>query len=328
MQFRVKYHSKTVEVIIRPGVSKDYLFPPAKYLLLTDTNVGPLYQETFIKRIPDLQIVTIPAGEKSKNLNNAVEIIRHLSKEEFSRTDYLLTLGGGVIGDLGAFVASVYKRGMRLIHIPTSLLSQVDSCLGGKTGIDFIGENGLYKNQIGTIYHPELVLVDPDFLKTLPAEERSSAFGEIIKTALCCNREVFDLLFTDFSLPDLIGRVLKIKAEITEADEFEKRERLLLNFGHTFGHAIESLSGIRHGEAVALGMLHEIHDEGIKNSLLELYKKFNLPTMHPYQLEELKNLIRQDKKITTSKIRLPAVLDVGKTTILETDLETYLGRIK
>jgi 3-dehydroquinate synthase len=328
MQFRVQYQMRSVDVIVRAGIAKDYAFPQAKYLLLTDTNVGPLYQDCFLNRIPNLHIITVPAGERSKSPENALEIIRQLSAEEFSRSDYLLTLGGGVIGDLGGFVASVYKRGMRLLHIPTSLLSQVDSCLGGKTGIDFTGETGMYKNQIGTIYHPELILVDPDFLQTLPSEEMSSGFGEIIKTALCCDRETFDLLFGDFSLPELIGKILKIKARITESDEFEKGERLVLNFGHTFGHALESLSGMPHGEAVALGMLQEIQNEEIKARLLQLYHKFRLPTVHPYALEELKNFLRQDKKIAAAKIRLPVVQDIGRTVILETALETYLGRIK
>jgi 3-dehydroquinate synthase len=328
-EMSVNYRNQTVKILLGENLLERTCFPTGvKYFILTDDNVGPLYLKKLINEIPNANYLVLPSGEGSKDTVNVLNIIGMLLELEFSKGDYFIALGGGVITDLSGFIASIYKRGMKMISIPTSLLGQVDSALGGKTGVNYSKDQLTFKNQIGTIYHPEMILIDPNFLKTLPKAEFRSGLGEIIKYGLCFDQELFYQLFESFSLTEIILPCLEIKAEVTLLDEFENSERKLLNYGHTIGHALESLSGfsLRHGEAIALGMLYETEDPLIKNELKRLYKLFDFPGFE-FSRMDLITYLKQDKKISRGRIQLPVLEEIGKVCLKEIDLEELLRRI-
>lgn len=322
------YGEKNVKLVFGTGILQDTVFPEGrKYLILTDENVAKEHLEKIRKKIPAALFKILPAGEESKSLEMASDLFAFMLAEGFSKDDCLIAFGGGMITDLAGFVSSLYKRGMNFISIPTSLLAQVDSALGGKTGVNFSDGKFTYKNQIGTIFHPELIVVDPDFLKTLPHREFLSGLGEVIKYGLCFAPELFEKLASCFDYEDIFT-CLEIKAKITERDEKETGERMLLNYGHTIGHALESLSGfaLRHGEAVALGLLYETADLHIKEKIRNLLDKYAFPNFS-FQKSDLLAYIKQDKKIRNGKLKLPVLKAIGKVTLEETDIDAFLRRI-
>src|SRR5690554_6193197 len=264
----VKYRTGTVKINVAPGLflKQNLSFLSGKTFVITDDNIAKLYLSSIKKVIPQADVYIVAAGENSKTMTTVMAVIERLITLAYSKSDTIIALGGGVITDLTGFIAAVYKRGCRYVSIPTTLLAQVDSAVGGKCGVNF----KQYKNQIGTYYHPQYILVDTDFIKTLPPDEYLSGMGEIIKYGLVFDRALFDSLDNDFLLSDIIYRCLQIKTQVTGRDEFESGERGLLNFGHTVAHALESLSGykIKHGLAVAAGMYYEVKDEAIRKRLL------------------------------------------------------------
>ncbi len=238
---------------------------PTSFVIITDSRVRRLYgqkiRELFAP-IATTDLIAIPQGERSKTLDCCSEILLQLSKLKFDKNGVLVLLGGGVVGDLGGFVASIYKRGVRYVQVPTTLLAQVDSSIGGKTGVDMPWG----KNQVGTIYQPLAVLIDPRFLDTLPERDILNGIGEMVKYGIIANERIFTSLqrkseFHSLSktLIDLIEPCCKIKARIVTEDEFEQNVRSILNYGHTVAHAIEASSNFRpnHGISVLIGMLCE-----------------------------------------------------------------------
>ena len=226
-----------------------------KNFVLTDSNVYALYPEFFGKYFADTEIFVLPAGEEYKNFQSLYEILSAITKAGLHRTSRLLAVGGGVVGDIGGLAAALYMRGISCVQIPTTLLAQVDSSVGGKTAVDLGG----VKNVVGAFYQPREVLIAPMFLKTLPAREIKCGLGEIVKYA-ALSGEIFDILETrDGALTDLrflmtlIEACVRHKARVVEADEKETGERKSLNVGHTTGHAIELSSGLSHGECVLYG---------------------------------------------------------------------------
>ena len=239
-----------------------------KVTIITDSNVALLYLDKVLHCLEnsdyEVNKIIIPAGESSKNISVLENIYLELSKSYISKSDLLISLGGGVVTDLCGFVASTYLRGIKCIHIPTSLIAQVDAAIGGKTAVNL----STGKNLVGSFYQPSSVLIDPELLATLPASEISSGMAEVIKYALIKNKTLFDKLY-DYSgnvlsnkfIDDVIFECVKIKKELVERDEFDGKERMLLNFGHTIGHAVEkyfNYSKYSHGQAVSLGMLEII----------------------------------------------------------------------
>ena len=238
-----------------------------KLAVITDSNVGPLYADKVAQCLKEtgnnIFVYTFEAGEKNKNLNTVQDVYEFLIKNKFDRKDVLIALGGGVVGDLTGFTAATYLRGIRFIQMPTSLLSQVDSSIGGKTGVDFNG----YKNMVGAFYQPILVYINIETLKTLPIRENLSGMGEIIKHGFIkdkgylkwLNDNSEHILNLEYdALEYMICESCMIKRAVVEYDPKETLgERALLNFGHTLGHAIEKNSNfsLLHGECVALGML-------------------------------------------------------------------------
>ncbi|WP_436515404.1 3-dehydroquinate synthase [Ekhidna sp. To15] len=272
-------------------------------------------------------LVEIKSGEKEKTLSTCQDIWRQLTDSGFTRKSLLINLGGGVIGDMGGFVAATFKRGMAFINIPTTLLSQVDASIGGKLGVDF---NGL-KNHIGLFQEPNAVIVSTDFLETLPERELKSGFAEIIKHSLIGDKEQWDFLsnqsFEDLNWNEIIPRSIGIKNEIVTQDPKEQGLRKILNYGHTIGHAIETwflatTSPLLHGEAVAMGMLLENQlavevgkldkrsaDE-VKKYLERIYSfPSKLPT-----LESVETYLLQDKKNDEEGIRFSLLDKLGSCT--------------
>ena len=322
---KIRYSSGRVKVHVGPGLFKRLasFAPEGKIFVITDANVARAYGGEMKKILHRATTHVLPAGERHKTLAAAEAIINRLLELGFSKTDSVLGFGGGTITDLSAFVSSLYKRGCNYVAVPTTLLSQADSALGGKCAVN----TGPYKNQIGTYYHPDLVIVDPDLLSTLPRSEMSAGMAEIIKYGLVFDRKLFRALFSAFSLPDVIYRSLKIKAAITAADEFDKNKRLLLNYGHTVGHAVESISGFKvgHGRAVAFGMYRETKDPGTRSALAELYRRFGIDINLPYSMEKIKEYILHDKKIASGVIRVPVLRSIGKAKIVSLDVGEYIG---
>nr|MBR6777811.1 3-dehydroquinate synthase [Clostridia bacterium] len=230
-----------------------------KAFVVTDSNVYALYKEWFARWFSAAEIFVLPAGEENKNLSSLYAILEKMAGAGMRRTSRLFAVGGGVVGDIGGLAAALYMRGISYVQIPTSLLAQVDSSVGGKTAVDLGG----MKNVVGAFYQPCEVLVNPTFLNTLPARERKCGLGEIVKYA-ALSGEIFDLLdkaekeWTELDyLTSLIGACIRHKVKVVQADEREQGERRSLNVGHTTGHAIELTSGLSHGESVLYGMRFE-----------------------------------------------------------------------
>ena len=291
----------------------------SKVAILVDENTKRdcLYK---LPKIENAIIIEIKSGEEYKNISTCNFIWEQLTINNFDRNSLLINLGGGVIGDMGGFCAATYKRGLEFINIPTTLLAMVDASVGGKLGIDFKG----FKNQIGLFNNPKAVLISPEFLETLAESELKSGFAEVVKHTLISDNSLWVKLnntpYTDLDWKDIIDTSVRIKNKIVLADPFEKGERKKLNFGHTFGHAIESYylekgTPISHGEAVFMGMileteisdLSETDKNEIKNYILS---NFSLPYT-PKKLNLHKFLIN-DKKNQDGKINFTLLSGIGK----------------
>lgn len=304
--------------------------------IVTNTTVAPLYLEKLAKSLREAGIsvleIILPDGESHKNTETLNLIYDALLKNRCERSTTLIALGGGVIGDLTGYAAATYLRGVPFIQIPTTLLSQVDSSVGGKTGIN----HPLGKNMIGAFYQPKLVLADIDTLQTLPARELSAGVAEVIKYGLIRDADFFDWLEVNMSklmaLDEAVAmyaiyRSCQNKAEVVAADEHETGERALLNLGHTFGHAIENAMGYGvwlHGEAVAAGTILAadlsqrmgwLNSEQISR-IRALLSAANLPLNAPkLGVQKYLSLMANDKKVEGGKIRLVLQQDIGKAVI-------------
>ena len=307
------------------------LILPGRCAVVTDSNVGPLHAKTLIESLCaagfDPILITVPAGETSKSLTQAEAISDQMIEAKLDRHSSLFALGGGVIGDLAGFVASIFYRGIPLVQIPTTLLAQVDSSIGGKTGVN----SSLGKNLLGTFYQPRLVITDPATLTTLPKEIFRDGFAEIIKHAIIADRDMLKILPIDQNadLTDLIARNIAIKASIVAEDEHETSgRRALLNFGHTIGHAIEAVGNYEifsHGEAVSLGIIaaldlsvcHAGLSQQEKEQVIELLHLCGLPTQLPQQfsLDNILEALARDKKFEQGAIRFVLTPGLGEAFI-------------
>lgn len=295
------------------------IYKNKKIYIITDDQVAEFYLQkvrTILEEKFIVEDVIVPHGESSKSIETYCSVVKQLLNKNIRRNELLLALGGGVIGDLTGFVAATLYRGLPYMSIPTSLLSQMDSSIGGKTGIDFDER----KNIIGCFKQPKLVLIDPNTLNTLPVEEFKNGMGELIKHAIIGNPKLFQMLLSKPDIDEeIIFESLTVKKHLVEADEFDQGERMLLNFGHTFGHAIELKYNLKHGHAVALGMLMAIHfgiDLGITNK--EVYSKvltiLNLYEIS-YQEYNYKAYVKDivyDKKNIAGVIQFVLLRDIGK----------------
>lgn len=294
-----------------------------KVCIVSDGNVYPLYgkkaEDAIAKAGGEVFSLVVKAGEEAKCFSNLEYLCREIIKHDFTRSDVIVALGGGVIGDLTAFCASVVLRGVTLIQVPTTLLSQVDSSVGGKTAVN-IPEG---KNLVGTFYQPSMVIIDTDTLTTLPEREVACGMAEVIKYGAIKSKALAEKLLTgDFEIEDVIKTCCEIKAGIVENDELDKGERMILNFGHTLGHAVENYTGYgtySHGAAVAIGMCaitkwsekKGVTQNGTYDKLVKLCEKYNLPT-HIDNLDKMTGAAAHDKKRSGSKISLVLIKRMGE----------------
>ena len=276
-----------------------------------------------LPKIEDSIIIEIKSGEENKNITTCNFIWEKLTEHNFDRNSLLLNLGGGVIGDMGGFCASTYKRGIDFIQIPTTLLAMVDASVGGKLGIDF---NGL-KNQVGLFSNPKSVIINSEFLNTLDDNQIKSGFAEVVKHALICDDKLWNKIistpFNNFDWEEIITTSVQIKNKVILKDPREKNERKKLNFGHTFGHAIESYylekgTPILHGEAIALGMMLEsdlsnISDMEKHTINMFLYNFFKIPELP--SKDKIIDLMVGDKKNKDGKISFSLLNGIGNCTI-------------
>lgn len=303
---------------------------PSTLFILVDENTHNACLSMFLSDIyttKNIEIIEIESGEENKNIDTCSGVWNVLTELGADRKSLLINLGGGVITDLGGFVASTYKRGIKFINIPTTLLSMVDASVGGKTGVDL----GVLKNQIGLFSNPEMVLIDTRFLETVPDREIRSGLAEIIKYGLTFDKSIWEQVqnlsnISAQSIAPLIHRSIEIKNEVVTQDPFEKGLRKVLNFGHTFGHAIESYyleseykENLTHGEAIVIGMITEsyisskLHGfslnevENINNHLLDIFGKV---TIEKSDYQEIIDLLIHDKKNVEGQVNFVLLKDL------------------
>ena len=283
-----------------------------KVLVVTDDGVPPAYAETVLHACREGYRFVLPQGEASKNVENWQALLAEMAQRRFTRSDAVVAVGGGVVGDLAGFAAASYMRGIDFYNIPTTLLSQLDSSVGGKTGIDFGG----IKNLVGAFWQPAAVLVDPDCLQTLDERLLHEGLAEGIKMAATCDQDLFRLIAeTDDLARDLekiIAGGLRIKRDVVAKDTGERGLRRVLNFGHTIGHAIESAAGGAwyHGECVAAGMPYCCSDAA-RAALLPVLEKYSLPAADPFDTDTLMDFVLHDKKLSGAQITLVWVEQIG-----------------
>jgi len=308
-----------------------------RVVIITDPTVQGLYGDSLCQSLASggfsVTILLVPEGEEQKSLETAGRLYHELTSSYAERTTPILALGGGVIGDLAGFVAATYLRGVPLIQIPTTLLAQVDSSIGGKVAVD----HGQLKNKIGVFYQPRLVVADTDTLQTLPARELANGLAEVIKSAAIRNKEFFIFLEENIAriksldeavLEETVFQTARIKAEVVQKDEKESGLRGILNYGHTIGHAIETTSDfeVPHGGAIAIGMLAAarisnrmgILDEGSLVRLKNIIEQANLPAELPgLRIAEVMQAIKHDKKVLRNKVRFALLRSIGEAFITD-----------
>ena len=332
MTISVKTQGGGYNIELENGIlysAEKYLNLNRKVCIVTDSGVPTVYSETIAKKCKESIIVTVEQGEKSKNIENYTLILKALVENGFTRSDCVVAVGGGVTGDMAGFSAASYMRGIDFYNIPTTLLSQVDSSIGGKTAIDFCG----VKNIVGAFYQPKCVLIDPDTLKTLPQRHISNGLAESIKMAMTFSSELFSLLENgdiEKDINEIIYRSLLLKKQVVEEDEKELGLRKVLNFGHTAGHAIESIAGFKdylHGECVALGMTF-FTSADILPRLNAVLKKVSLPYIISADAEEIITLASHDKKKSGDTISIVKVQKIGEFIIEDMPFEEFSQTVR
>ena len=309
--------------------------PEKKLCIVTDSNVALLYaeavKEELCKEFPNVFVYTVPAGEEHKNIRTVNGIYEYLIENRFDRQDVLIALGGGVVGDMTGYAAATYLRGIDFIQVPTTLLSQTDSSIGGKTGVDFMQ----YKNMVGAFYMPKMVYMNLSVLESLPREQLVSGFGEILKHGLIKDIAYFEWLKAHYDeiwmlnydvLEEMIYVSCDIKRGVVERDPKEKGERALLNFGHTIGHAIEKLSDfeLSHGTCVGLGVVAASYLSKMQGNLTEeelsmieqTMARFGLKTrVEGFDAAEVLQVTKSDKKMVGSQVKFVLLKTPGNAYI-------------
>ncbi len=321
-KIRVNLKKDSYDIILGCGVlskANEYLNLNRKVLILTDSGVPSTYPQNIASKCKGAFIYTIEQGEASKNFANFEAILNFMAQNQFTRTDCVVAVGGGVCGDLAGFVAASYMRGIDFYNAPTTLLSQVDSSIGGKVAIDLGG----YKNIVGAFYQPKCVLIDPETLLTLDIRQIRAGLAESLKMATTSDENLFKTFESGEYLNDIENVILRsilIKKGIVERDVHEKGERKILNFGHTIGHAIESTTPLIHGEAVALGMLY-MCDESVRERLLPIIYEMGLPLETKIDVDKLYQFILRDKKADGNSITITFVNEIGKAELRKLPIE-------
>ncbi len=316
VKINIPIKDNSYDVIISRGILNEidsYIDLDRQIVIITDDFIPKVYLNAIKEKMLNPLIFEIPQGESSKSMEIAYSIIDEMVDSKITRKCLVIALGGGVVGDLAGFISSIYMRGVDFIQIPTTLLSQIDSSIGGKVGIN----SSNMKNSIGSFLQPKIVLIDPNTLKTLAQREIHNGIGEMIKYGLIADKSLFiDICENNIfsNIEDYIEKCIKIKKDLIVKDVFDNGERQLLNFGHTIGHAVEQFSkyNLLHGEAVSIGMAKMAINKPYYSKLVDVLHKYNLPYDYDYDLETVYNYIKTDKKASKNTINLVLVDEVGK----------------
>lgn len=330
---RIELGKDSYDITLRRGclkMAEEYFNLQRKVMIITDEGVPLQYAETLKKQCKEAYVKVVAQGEKSKSLQLVEEILIEMLEHQFSRKDCVVAVGGGVVGDLSGVVAALYMRGIDFYNVPTTVLSQVDSSIGGKTAINIAG----FKNIIGAFYQPKAVLVDPDTLNTLPDRQVINGLIEAVKMGATSDAALFQIFQEGNwkgSLDEIIEKALLVKKHIVEQDEKENHLRKILNFGHTIGHGFESAAKgkLLHGECVALGMLY-MSSEAVRKELLAVYDKldFVLPDVTELDVNEIREAVRHDKKADSQNCSVVYVEQIANGVIEEWSMDRVLGRLE
>ena len=326
-------------IIKRSGEHISQIFSGQKIMVVSDDRVFPLYGQKIIDSLKNYECfsLVLPHGEPTKSFQSLPKIYTAMLDAKLTRSDLVIALGGGVIGDLAGFAAASYLRGIKLVQIPTSLLAQVDSSVGGKVAVDL--PQG--KNLVGAFYQPKMVLIDPDVLNTLPEHFIKDGMGEVIKYGCIKDGALFDRLcahssFEDLKpeLPEIIARCVDIKRIVVEADQFDTGERMLLNFGHTLAHTIEQYYNYEresHGEAVGIGMYQitlmaeekGLTGSGCADQIKKALDIYGLPSSCGLPVTDLTKAITLDKKNLNGKLNVVLLKELGSSYVYPTDISFF-----
>ncbi len=315
MNIHMELNENSYDIIVERGILArvgENINLQRRVLVVTDSGVPEIYAQTVARQCKQPVICTVQSGEGSKSIEMFAKLLQKMLDNNFSRRDCVVAVGGGVVGDLSGFAASAYMRGIDFYNIPTTLLSQIDSSIGGKTAINF----GNVKNIVGAFYQPKKVLIDSQLLKTLPERQLSNGLAEAIKMALTSDSELFEMLESKDikeNIDEIIIRSLNIKKSVVEQDEKESGLRKILNFGHTIGHGIESsenMTELYHGECVALGLI-PMCDEKIRARVIGVLKKCNLYNVTKFDWNKIAEAAFHDKKADGEFVTVTTVADVG-----------------
>ena len=340
-KLHINLEKKSYDIFINRGIFEEigkYIFKvykKKKIVVVTDTNVDKLYGDKLLKTLKESGYtpakVVFDAGEENKNFETLTEVYEKIIDSGIKRGDLLIAFGGGVVGDLAGFAASTIYRGIDFIQIPTTLLAQVDSSVGGKVAVD----TSRGKNLVGSFYQPKMVVIDPDLLQTLDEREVRSGMAEVIKYGAIYDNEFFDYLLgkedLKTSMADIekiIKKCCEIKAKIVEEDELDLGLRMILNFGHTLGHAIEkyyNYGKYTHGEAISIGMygitkLGEqlgITKKGESEKIKEILIRYNLPTEDEVEIKDLIEIMKTDKKNISGILNFIFLKEIGEVEIVK-----------
>lgn len=345
MKLTVNLDENSYPIFIENGIIKksgehiSQIFSGQKIMIVSDDNVFPLYGQQVMDSLKDYEChsLVLPHGEPTKNFQSLPKIYTAMLDAKLTRSDLVIALGGGVIGDLAGFAAASYLRGIKLVQIPTSLLAQVDSSVGGKVAVDL--PQG--KNLVGAFYQPKMVLIDPDVLNTLPEHFIKDGMGEVIKYGCIKDGSLFDRLcahssFEDLKpeLPEIIARCVDIKRIVVEADQFDTGERMLLNFGHTLAHTIEQYYNYEresHGEAVGIGMYQitlmaeekGLTGSGCADQIKKALDIYGLPSSCGLPVTDLTKAITLDKKNLNGKLNVVLLKELGSSYVYPTDISFF-----
>lgn len=316
--------------------------PGSRAMIVSETNVYPLYGARLEKSLTDAGFHTarfiFEAGEPSKQLSTVMQIYEALAENNFTRSDFIVTLGGGVAGDMGGFAAATYLRGIDFVQVPTSLLAQVDASVGGKTGVDL----PFGKNLVGAFHQPRMVLTDPETLETLPDAFFADGMGEVIKYGCIVDAALFEQIERGEvidHLPETICRCVDCKRQLVEEDTTDKGRRMILNFGHTFGHALEKLTGfsaLSHGRAVGIGMIMaaEVGESfnmtapGTASRIRSVLEHYDMPVKADFDFADVVSATALDKKSFGKTLNLILLKNIGDCTLYPIDRSYLILRYK
>ena len=323
---------RSYDIILKNGALENlYQFArlDRRVAVVTDSGVPAQYAQRVADQCREARIITVPQGEASKSFKILESVLQQMLDFNMGRGDLVVAVGGGVVGDLAGFAASIYMRGIDFINCPTTTLSMIDSSIGGKTAVDL----GDTKNIVGAFWQPKLVIVDPDTLATLPRRHYINGLAEAVKASLLADPELFGIFEKgdiDGQINEIIYRSLRFKKNIVEQDETERGMRKALNFGHTIGHAAEKLGNytdLTHGQAVAIGMVAAMRlsallgNEDLTAPLIDILKHIGLPTELNYDRESIFNALLSDKKKFGATVNFILVREAGRAEITPIDAE-------